>query len=99
EGAPMHVSSVAIYDRGSAPGGRVGYADVLRYFGERVHRSGLFRRRITALPLGVARPYWIADGTFDLEYHIRHIALPKPGDWRQFVRSGGAAARAAPRSQ
>jgi WS/DGAT/MGAT family acyltransferase len=28
-------------------------------------------------------PYWVNDPDFDLEYHVRHIALPQPGDWRQ----------------
>jgi len=29
-------------------------------------------------------PYWVEDENFELENHVRHIALPKPGDWRQF---------------
>jgi WS/DGAT/MGAT family acyltransferase len=29
------------------------------------------------------RPYWVEDPNFDLEYHVRHIGLPQPGDWRQ----------------
>jgi WS/DGAT/MGAT family acyltransferase len=29
------------------------------------------------------RPYWVDDPNFDLEYHVRHIGLPQPGDWRQ----------------
>ncbi len=36
------------------------------------------------VPLDLDHPYWIEDEEFDLEYHVRHIALPKPGDWRQF---------------
>jgi len=36
------------------------------------------------VPFGLDEPYWIEDENFDLEYHVRHIALPKPGDWRQF---------------
>ena len=36
------------------------------------------------MPLELDEPYWVEDETFDLEYHVRHIALPKPGDWRQF---------------
>ena len=32
---------------------------------------------------GLDHPYWIEDPDFDLEYHVRHIALPQPGDWRQ----------------
>ena len=36
------------------------------------------------MPFGLDRPYWIRDGDFDLEYHVRQIALPRPGSWRQF---------------
>ena len=36
------------------------------------------------VPLDLDLPYWVEDDRFDLEYHVRHIALPKPGDWRQF---------------
>ena len=36
------------------------------------------------MPLELDYPYWIEDERFDLEYHVRHVALPKPGDWRQF---------------
>jgi WS/DGAT/MGAT family acyltransferase len=35
------------------------------------------------IPLFLARPYWIEDPGFDIEFHVRHIALPKPGDWKQ----------------
>jgi WS/DGAT/MGAT family acyltransferase len=36
------------------------------------------------VPFGLDDPCWIEDEHFDLEYHVRNIALPKPGDWRQF---------------
>ena len=36
------------------------------------------------VPADLDHPYWVEDEDFDLEYHVRHIALPKPGDWRQF---------------
>ena len=35
------------------------------------------------VPLDLDEPYWIDDEHFDLEYHVRHLALPSPGDWRQ----------------
>jgi WS/DGAT/MGAT family acyltransferase len=38
---------------------------------------------LTGLPGGLHRPYWVEDPNFDLEYHVRHIGLPQPGDWRQ----------------
>jgi WS/DGAT/MGAT family acyltransferase len=37
------------------------------------------------VPHGIDRPYWLDDPDVDLEFHIRHIALPDPGDWRQLM--------------
>lgn len=82
---PMHVSTLAVYDRASAPGGKVEFADILRHFRERTHRAGIFRRRVVALPMGLARPYWIEERDFDIEFHLRHLALPRPGDWQQLT--------------
>ncbi|HSQ72874.1 MAG TPA: wax ester/triacylglycerol synthase family O-acyltransferase, partial [Rubrivivax sp.] len=43
-----------------------------------------FRQKLLRVPLELDYPYWVEDERFDLEYHVRHVALPKPGDWRQF---------------
>ena len=83
ESAPMHASSLTIYDPRSAPSGSVAFHDIQRFFAERSQRAGVFRRRLVRLPLSIARPYWLDDAGFDIEFHLRHIALPKPGDWRQ----------------
>lgn len=80
---PMHISSLYIYDPSTAPGGAVGFKDVLATVAGRLHRAPAFRRKLTELPLGLATPFWVDDPDFDLEFHIRHIALPRPGDWRQ----------------
>ena len=80
---PMNASSLMIYDRSAAPGGKVEFADILHYISDRAYRLGIFRRRLATLPLSIARPYWVDDPGFDIEFHVRHIALPKPGDWRQ----------------
>jgi len=82
-GMPMHLSSMTVYDPSSAPGGNVEFADIQRFFSARAYRSSIFRRRLAQLPLGVARPYWIEDRGFDIEFHLRHVALPKPGGWRE----------------
>ncbi|MBF7728980.1 WS/DGAT/MGAT family O-acyltransferase [Pseudomonas sp. N040] len=79
----MHVGGLGIYDPSSAPGGKVRFKGVLDFFSGRLGKSKIFRRRLVNPPLGIDRPYWIEDPDIDLEYHIRHIALPKPGDWRQ----------------
>jgi WS/DGAT/MGAT family acyltransferase len=79
----MHVASLAIYDPATAPGGRVRFKDVLRFFAARVEQFPQFRRRLASVPLSLDRPYWVEDSAIDVEFHVRHIALPQPGDWRQ----------------
>ncbi|MCZ6828780.1 MAG: wax ester/triacylglycerol synthase family O-acyltransferase [Gammaproteobacteria bacterium] len=80
---PQHIGGVSIYDQSSAPGGKVRFKQILALLENRLHLSPIFRRKLVTVPGGVDRPYWVDDPDFDLEYHVRHIALPKPGDWRQ----------------
>jgi len=80
-----HVASLGIYDPSSAPDGKVRFKDILRYFDQRLDLSKVFRRRLVTAPHGIDRPYWIEDADMDLEFHVRHIALPEPGDWRQLM--------------
>jgi diacylglycerol O-acyltransferase / wax synthase len=79
----MHVASLAIYDPSTAPGGGVRFKDVLRFFAARLEQFPQFRRRLVTVPFSLDRPYWLEDSSFDVEFHVRHIALPYPGDWRQ----------------
>src|SRR5262249_52703921 len=44
-----------------------------------------FRRRIVEVPFGLDHPYWIEDPNFDLDFHIRHIAVPPPGTNEQLA--------------
>jgi WS/DGAT/MGAT family acyltransferase len=80
---PMHIGSLSIYDQSTAPGGHVTFKDILSFFEKRLHKARAFRQRMVRVPLSLDHPYWIEDPDFDLEFHVRHIALPKPGDWRQ----------------
>ena len=80
---PMHIGSLSIYDQSTAPGGRVTFKQILSFFEERLHKARAFRQRLVNVPMSLDHPYWIEDPDFDLEFHVRHIALPAPGDWRQ----------------
>ncbi|MBP6382809.1 MAG: wax ester/triacylglycerol synthase family O-acyltransferase [Pseudomonadales bacterium] len=80
---PQQIGSLGIYDPSTAPGGFVRFKDVLANFERRLQRMPLFRTRLVEVPFGLDRPYWVLDPAFDVEFHIRHIALPHPGDWRQ----------------
>ena len=80
---PMQIQMLLIYDQSTAPDGRVTFKRILGEIDARLHLAPTFRRRLTELPGGLHMPYWVDDPDFDLEYHVRHIALPQPGDWRQ----------------
>ena len=80
---PQHVGGLGIYDPSTAPGKFVRFKDVIANFEQRLNRLPLFRTRLVEVPGGIDRPYWVKDANFDVEFHIRHIALPQPGDWRQ----------------
>lgn len=82
--ANSNVTLLHIYDQSTAPGGVVRFKQILAQFESRMHRLPNFREKILRVPLDLDYPYWIEDEHFNLEYHVRHIALPKPGDWRQF---------------
>ncbi|MGJ7514545.1 wax ester/triacylglycerol synthase family O-acyltransferase [Pseudomonas baetica] len=80
---PMVIGSLWICDQRSAPNGLVRHKDIIRYFSSRLSSTSLFRRRLQHAPFRLDDPYWVEDKNFDLEYHIRHVGLPQPGDWRQ----------------
>ena len=80
---PNHISGLYLYDPASAPGGSVSFATILETIAGRLGRAASFRQRLVRVPLDMAHPYWVQDAAFDLEFHVREIALPAPGDWRQ----------------
>jgi len=72
--AHMHVGAVFVYHGPPPP-----YADLLALIAARIDRLPRYRQRLAFPALGLARPAWIDDAHFDLEYHVRHTALPAPG--------------------
>src|SRR3954470_24947835 len=82
-----HVAFLGIYDPSTAPGGKLGGAEVRRLLEERLHLLPPLRWRLVRVPLGLALPYWVEDPDFDLEFHIRETALPEPGNDRQLAES------------
>ena len=80
---PMHIGSVGIYDPRPRRAGAVRFKEILQFVGDRLAGARRFRQRLVRVPFDLDHPYWIEDPDFDIEFHIRHIALPAPGDWRQ----------------
>lgn len=81
--SPLHISTLAVYDPSTAPGGKVRFKEIIENYSQRVQGVPAMTQHIVEVPMQLDNPYWVDDGTFDPEFHIRHIALPKPGDWRQ----------------
>lgn len=70
---PMHTGGVVVFEPGLTFGA---VSEALR---ARLHLAPLARKRLREVPLG-GRPAWVDDPEFDLSYHLRHAALPAPGD-------------------
>src|SRR6476659_5006338 len=81
--AHMAGGGISIYDPSTAPGGKVTFKGILDHIEKRLNKARVFRQRLVRVPFDLDHPYWIEDPDFDLEFHVRHIALPYPGDWRQ----------------
>jgi WS/DGAT/MGAT family acyltransferase len=81
--APVHIGSILIYDPSTAEGGFVRFKDILAFIESRLSLAETMRQKMVKVPFGIDYPYWVQDSNFDIEYHVRHVALPKPGDWRQ----------------
>ena len=83
ESRHQHISALYIYDPSTAKEKPLRFKTILRHIEDRLGASPIFRQKLVRVPFNLDYPYWINDPDFDLEYHVRHIALPKPGDWRQ----------------
>ncbi len=82
--AHMHVGGVAVFD-GPPPSIDALREHVLR----RLVRIPRYRTVLVAPPLGIGRPRWAIDPTFNIEYHVRHAALPAPGDLAELRTAAG----------
>ncbi len=78
-----HVGSLIVLDPTSVPGGDWTLDSVRAVLEPRLHLAEPFRQRLVPVPLGLGRPYWIDDPHFDVEFHLRELALPGPGTKEQ----------------
>jgi diacylglycerol O-acyltransferase / wax synthase len=79
-----HVGSVSIVDV-DAFAGDFTLERLTRTVAARLDGLPPFRRRLVTVPLGLDQPYWIEDPDFDIEFHVRELALPAPGDDHQLA--------------
>lgn len=77
---PMHLGSLGIL---RPPAGGLDYEDLLTHVERRLPLAPRYRQRVREVAFGLARPVWIDDRDFDITYHVRRSALPKPGSDEQ----------------
>lgn len=80
----MHIAGVCVFDD-PAPS----YGEVLGLLRSKLHEIPRYRQRVRTVPLDLGRPIFVDDPHFDLEYHVRHTALPAPGSDAEFYRLMG----------
>jgi WS/DGAT/MGAT family acyltransferase len=83
EDTPMHVASVTIFE------GSVDYQAAIDEVARRLHLVPRFRQKLAFVPFSQGRPVWVDDPHFNIAYHVRHTALPEPGDEEQLKRLAG----------
>jgi diacylglycerol O-acyltransferase / wax synthase len=79
---PMHVGSLALYEP-PPPENGPWMDSVKAHVASRMHLAPVFTRKLALMPFDLANPVWIHDDDIDLDYHIRHTVLPKPGTMAQ----------------
>jgi diacylglycerol O-acyltransferase / wax synthase len=82
--ATGHVGGVCVLDPAGAPR-PLTLARLTEVLAERIPLVPVLRRKLLNVPFGLDQPYWIDDADFDIEYHIREIALPRPGSVAQLT--------------
>ncbi len=78
ESSHMHIGGVLLFEGPAPP-----FEDYLDHVRSRLHLVPRYRQKLATPPLETGRPLWVDDPSFNLEYHVRHTALPAPGSEEQ----------------
>ena len=84
DSAHMHVAGCMVFD-GDPPA----YNELVEQILSRLHLVPRYRQRLAFVPLNQGRPVWVDDPHFNVRFHVRHTALPSPGDDEQLKRLAG----------
>ena len=79
-----HIGGLSILDPSGAPA-PLTLARLTEVLAQRIPLVPVLRRKLLNVPLGLDQPYWIDDPNFDIEYHVRELALPRPGSDAQLT--------------
>ena len=78
----MHVGNVMVFDEPGGPGSSdapFDYEELVALISARIAHLPRYRQKIREVPGRLANPVWVDDPDFDLAYHVRRSALPRPG--------------------
>lgn len=78
--APMHNATLEVFE---PPADGFDYEQLLALIADRIAFVPRYRQRLRNVPGRVASPVWVDDVDFDLTYHVRRSALPRPGSVQQ----------------
>lgn len=82
---PMHVIAVSILDPPKADGDSAWFEKLRLMMASRLHLIPSFRCRVRMVPFGLDHPIWEEDQDFDLDNHLRRLAVPSPGTSRELA--------------
>jgi diacylglycerol O-acyltransferase len=82
---PMHVGGMHTLELPKNYRGDF-YEDFKQHISDRMHLSPVFTRKLALMPFELSNPVWVDDDEIDIDYHIRRIALPKPGNHQQLEK-------------
>ena len=77
---PMHLATVEVFEPDE---NGFDYRKLVGLVGDRLAFVPRYRQRLLTVPGGVGRPVWVDDDDFDITYHVRQSALPRPGSMEQ----------------
>ena len=81
---PLHNATIEIFDPGEGPDA-FDHRTLLELIGDRLAFVPRYRQRLVPVPGHLANPVWVDDEGFDLSFHVRRSALPRPGNTAQLL--------------
>src|SRR3954469_6874671 len=81
EGSHMHIGSVMLFDGKPPP-----KEEFTEHIASRLHLVPRYRQKLVVPRMELGRPLWVDDPSFNIDYHVRHTALPAPGSESELRR-------------
>jgi len=80
---PMNIGSLMLFE------GHIDFDDLTAYVDAHLHLAPLYQQRVINADYNMSEPTWVFDDDFHIDYHVRQVSLPKPGDDTQLYAIAG----------